>query len=301
MSSSAVPPIRFFRQVWGCELFSLDPAVLLPELKRLGYNGLEASISDVNRLSSNDPASLLKRLQQHGLDLICIAYTRWNDYQVWERRSVDEQLAQLERELALIRQWRPVHVNVHAGDDTWTMEEHSAFFERALPLQQRVLGPSLSASFETHRGRSLSTPAVGLQLMERFPALRLTADLSHWVLVSERLFTHPLERAWMERVVARCDHTHARVGYNQHAQIPHTSWTGYEADIAWFDHWWQRIWDESRKAGKATITCTPEIGPVPYTITQKDGQPAVDAWAFANSERERIAAMYEAWAAKQKS
>ena len=209
--TSSVPALRLFRQVWGCELFSLDPAVLFPELRRLGYHGLEASIGDVQRLSHGKVDEFMALLRQHELELLCIAYTRWSDYQQWERTSVDEQLAQYEQQLTTIRQWQPVHVNVHAGDDTWTMKEHSAFFERALPLQQRILG-SITASFETHRGRSLSTPAVGLQLMEQLPELRLTADLSHWVLVSERLFTHPLEREWMQRVVARVDHTHARIG-----------------------------------------------------------------------------------------
>ena len=297
-SSTSVPTLRLFRQVWGCELFSLDPAVLFPELTRLGYHGLEASIADVKRLSHGRVDEFIALLRQHKLNLICIAYTRWADYQQWEQKSVDEQLKQYEEQLTVIREWQPVHVNVHAGDDTWTMEQHAAFFERALPLQQRLLG-SITASFETHRGRSLSTPAVGLQLMDRLPELRLTADLSHWVLVSERLFTHPLERQWMQRVVARVDHTHARAGYNQHAQVPHTSWPGWEREVEWFNEWWQRIWDETKKAGKQTITLTPEIGPVPYTMTQRDGTPVVDAWDYANTEKERIERLYWQWAAKQ--
>ena len=272
MSTSTVPALRLFRQVWGCELFSLEPAVLFPELRRLGYHGLEASINDIQRLSHGRPDELLALLRKHQLELICIAYTRWNDYKEWDQKSVDEQLRQYEEQLTTIRQWQPVAVNVHAGDDTWTMKEHFAFFEQAFALQQRVLaGSSITASYETHRGRSLSTPAVGLQLMERLPELRLTADLSHWVLVSERLFTHPIEREWMQRVVARVDHTHARAGYTQHPQIPHPSWAGFDKESAWFDEWWQRIWDESAKAGKRTITLTPEIGPVPYTMTKKDG------------------------------
>ena len=273
-TATATPTLRFFRQVWGCELFSLDPAVLFPELSRLGYHGLEASVGDIKRLSHGKVDELLASLRQHRLDLLCIAYTRWDDYQSWERKSVEEQLTHYEEQLSVIREWQPIHVNVHAGDDTWSMREHTEFFERAIPLQQRILGPSIGASFETHRGRSLSTPAVGLQLMEQLPELRLTADLSHWVLVSERLFTHPLEREWMHRVVARVDHTHARAGYNQHAQVPHTSWAGFDKEIAWFDEWWQRIWDESMKAGKRTITLTPEIGPVPYTMTKQDGSVA---------------------------
>ena len=119
--------------------------------------------------------------------------------------------------------------------------------------------------------------------MEHLPELRLTADLSHWVLVTERLPTHPLEREWMERVVKRVDHTHARVGYAEHPQIPHTSWVGYDKEVAWFNEWWQRIWDETKKAGKKTITLTPEIGPVPYTITNKDGSVAPHTLSHGHS------------------
>ena len=77
-------------------------------------------------------------------------------------------------------------------------------------------------------------------------------------------------------------------------------WPGYEKEVGWFDEWWQRIWDHSLQAGKQLIRLTPEIGPVPYTITKQDRSPVVDAWAFANSEKDRIAALYDSWSAKQK-
>ena len=182
-SSSGIPKLTFFRQVWGCELFSLDPAVLFPTLRELGYTGLEASVGDVNRLSDGRPETLIAALRANGLQLIAIAYTRWDDYAQWDDCSISQQLQHYEQQLTAIRQWGDtvVHVNAHAGDDTWTMQQHLAFFEQALQLHERVLaGSGISVSYETHRGRSLSTPAVGLQLMERFPNLRLTADLSHW-------------------------------------------------------------------------------------------------------------------------
>ena len=74
---------------------------------------------------------------------------------------MEEQLQQYEGELKTIKEWGAVHVNVHAGDDLWTMKDHLAFFSQAIPLHQRILGDAITASFETHRGRSLSTPAGG--------------------------------------------------------------------------------------------------------------------------------------------
>jgi len=179
------------------------------------------------------------------------------------------------------------------------MEENIAFFGPALQIVDEVMKDVCGVSFETHRGRTLFNPFTAVALIKKFPNLRLTADLSHWVLVCERLFTNPEERAWLEKVVHHVDHTHARVGYSQHAQIPHTSYKGFDNELKWFDEWWQKIWEQHRLDGQH-ITLTPEIGPVPYTQTKPDGSPIVDAWDFSNTEKDRILNNYNKWVASLK-
>jgi limonene-1,2-epoxide hydrolase len=45
----------------------------------------------------------------------------------------------------------------------------------------------ISVSHETHRGRALFNPFITAHLLNRFSALHITADWSHWVVVCERL------------------------------------------------------------------------------------------------------------------
>lgn len=56
------------------------------------------------------------------------------------------------------------------------------------------------------------------------PQLRFTADISHWVVVSERLLDDPSDdfSAFIDRV----HHVQARVGYDQGPQVPHPAAPG---------------------------------------------------------------------------
>ena len=77
----------------------------------------------------------------------------------------------------------------------------------------------LFCSFETHRATSLYSPWLTLEIVQQLPQLRFTADISHWIVVSERLLDDPAmtSSAFIERV----HHIQARVGYDQGPQVPH--------------------------------------------------------------------------------
>lgn len=49
-------------------------------------------------------------------------------------------------------------------------------------------------SHETHRGRCLYHPAIALDVVQSFPELKLTLDMSHWAVVTERL----VEGGWFD-------------------------------------------------------------------------------------------------------
>jgi sugar phosphate isomerase/epimerase len=77
----------------------------------------------------------------------------------------------------------------------------------------------LTCSFETHRATSLYSPWLTLEIIQQLPQLRFTADISHWIVVSERLLDDPCDdfSAFIDRV----HHIQARVGYDQGPQVPH--------------------------------------------------------------------------------
>ena len=73
---------------------------------------------------------------------------------------------------------------------------------------------------ETHRGRYLCCPFATARLLGRVPSLRLTADLSHWVLKTERLLDAPEEARLLGACIAPAvDHLHARLGAPQLPQL----------------------------------------------------------------------------------
>ncbi|CAF4626480.1 unnamed protein product, partial [Rotaria socialis] len=64
------PQLKIFRVLWGIEAqFSGDINVLFAELHRLGYTGIEASLSDIARLSNNDSNVFQQALHDHKLEL----------------------------------------------------------------------------------------------------------------------------------------------------------------------------------------------------------------------------------------
>jgi hypothetical protein len=122
---------------------------------------------------------------------------------------------------------------------------------------------------------------VTLHLISRFPNLRLTADFSHWLVVCERLLNHPSDLERMRQIISRVDHIHARVGSVQHAQV-NDPLTDASKETELMQTWWQMIWTEHIKQGKAMTTLTPEYGPTPYAMSSE-----VDVWALTNREMER--------------
>ena len=141
--------LKVFRTLWGAEAqFSPEIGVLLGELHRLGFDGIEASLNDIHRLSKNDDGLFLRSLSEHKLELIAICYTNWADFEAgqWRDLTVDEHLTNLKRELEQVMKFNPIHINIHGGQDTWTLAENEAFFEGALALQ--ALYPNVTSSHE---------------------------------------------------------------------------------------------------------------------------------------------------------
>ncbi|CAF0844597.1 unnamed protein product, partial [Adineta ricciae] len=259
------------------------------ELHHRGFDGIETSLNEILRLSHNNDEFFKETLAKHQLDLIGICYTNWADFipGSWQDLTVEQHLKNLERELEQMVKYNPIHINIHSGQDNWTIEQHEEFFERALLLQAKY--PNVSSSHETHRGRSLFNPTITLHMITRFPNLRLTADFSHWLIVCERLLNHPSDLERLRRIIPHVDHIHARVGTVQHAQVTDPL-VDAPVETHLMQTWWQMIWDEQMKQGKTRITLTPEYGPKPYAISDD-----VDVWTLTIREMERQRKNYQHW------
>jgi sugar phosphate isomerase/epimerase len=149
MTAHMSPQLKVFRTIWGAEnQFSADIDVLFTELHRLGFDGIEASLLDIHRLSNNDDKVFMDVLTKNKLELIGICYTNWADFVPgsWQDLTVDEHLENLKRELEQMMKYNPIHINIHGGQDNWTLEQHERFFQEALLLQAKY--PNISSSHE---------------------------------------------------------------------------------------------------------------------------------------------------------
>ena len=175
----------------------------LSELKQKNFAGLEATAGELGP-SLESKVEVCRLLKERGLRLIYSAYTSWDGYEGMHPgyMTPDEHLKVLQKELACAAELEAAvpgmlaHVNVHGGCDTFDEAEADAYYAGALDLTDGLLRdvPSLTdggrrgISHETHRGRPLFHPTPTRRLLAAHGAdrLRLTLDMSHWHVASER-------------------------------------------------------------------------------------------------------------------
>ncbi len=80
---------------------------------------------------------------------------------------------------------RPILINSHSGCDSWPVETAHAFFKRAIDVEAET---GILICHETHRQRILYNPWATRDACRVFSGLALTADLSHFCVVAERVF-----------------------------------------------------------------------------------------------------------------
>jgi hypothetical protein len=245
-----------------------------------------------------DPAAvrvLQASLQNEGLEAIAVVFTGGDvlPHQAW---TVQQHLDRLQTALDSALVLKPRFLNLLAGNDRWPLTQQVEFFGRAQALADAA---GLVCSFETHRASSLYSPWVTLALIEQLPQLRFTADISHWVVVCERLLDDPLDD--LSPFIERVHHTQARVGYDQGPQVPHPGAPEYAREVAFHHSVWQAIWASQAARGYDRSTLTPEFGPDGYThLMPFTRAPVADLWELNLGMARTQRAQFERWVHKHK-
>ncbi len=152
---------------------------------------------------------------------------------------------------------------------------------------------------ETHRNCLTNDLFSTLLLIERIPEVRLSADLSHYVV--DREMPHPIPEfleAHVQAILARSDSLQGRVATRNQIQVP----IGWPQNRKWLDthlQWWtdgMRMWRERSGADDAMIFLN-ELGPRDYAMTGSDGQEMSDRWAEALELRRLVTERWDALAA----
>ena len=133
---------------------------------------------------------------------------------------------------------------------------------------------------ETHRGNIPETLNQALALIELMPEVRLTGDLSHFVLTGEFYGwedEQAIER--LDPILQRVSHLHGRISNGEQVQVDVGDGSGETAQF--FVRLWARAISHWRKdAGPGDVfPFASELGPPRYAITLPDGTEFSDRWA----------------------
>ncbi|KAJ4026838.1 hypothetical protein NW752_001795 [Fusarium irregulare] len=256
--------IKRFRSVWGVQSGDgfKNWISWFPDLKNQGYAGVEIDITD---LDDEHLRQLRQILDDVGLEATVLIHTAWAGYVGARPKDLtpDIHLDIYRQNLERAKILAPVKMNAQSGGDYWSLEDSVYFYQKTLVIDKE-LGLTGLVSHETHRNRSLYSPYAAKYILPRVPELRVTADISHWVVVCERLLDLGEEdKEILDLLIPRVTHIHARIGTTQSSQCPEPENDIFTDEREFFERFWLRV-VQAMSQDSDVITFVPEYGPYPY-------------------------------------
>lgn len=244
---------------WGSEHDSLE--LFVARVKAAQYDGIDTWVPQ----QATDRQRLRYLLEQH--DLVMVSH----QHQA-RGHSIKDFCASYEYFLNCSLETEPLFINSHSGRDYFSLDDQLRVLDTAATFVQRH---GIRVVHETHRGRIGYSPASAQILFDLRPDYALTADLSHWVCVTESYLEGYPEQ--VREAIRRATHLHARVGFPQGPQVPDPFAPEWAEALRHFLIWWDAAVDQHQRAGADYFTITPEAGPPPYMWTL-DGRPLAHSW-----------------------
>ncbi|WP_314590943.1 TIM barrel protein [Paenibacillus terrigena] len=172
------------------------------------------------------------------------------------------------------RQFGVQYVNSQVMDNLITGENAVRLLSE---LTEEAAVHKLPLFIETHRGRITQDLLRTAEYVKSLPSLRLTIDLSHYVLAGEIVEPEETNRLdpWFDTLLRRTSCIHGRVSNGQQIQID-VGISGGHPMVQPFVSWWEKgmyYWLQDAEQGDVLpFVC--ELGPPPYGITE--GLPSVE-------------------------
>lgn len=255
--------IQIFMPYWGSE--ALPILSFLEKAKQAGYDGVEVLIPEEDEVFGNE---LKKGLEKFDLKLI------GHQYLIPHKETPKQYGDRMEKLLSHLASFNPVLIDSHTGRDFFDFESNCKLIERAEEVGNAHNVPIMH---ETHRGRFNFSTVSTKPFFDKYPDLKITADFSHWVCVSESYLEDQPEV--MKEAIKRAGHIHARVGHMEGPQVTHPGAPEWKEALEVHTTWWDTIIEHNKKQGKEYFTITTEFGTIPYLPTLPyTNQPVVSQW-----------------------
>lgn len=270
--------LRIYQSLWAMERrrpdgleWSLDQKLAM--IRDAGFDGAGVRFADYSYARE-----VTQFLRAHGMNWQAQCYPRTID----DLKPIIEHVQELGAD----------HVNLQADVRPYTVEECIPYIEGWCRLADDA---GIALHIETHRDRMTTDLIFTLHLLDLFPDLRLTADLSHYVVGRE--FAWPISEenhAQMRRIIDHAWGFHGRIASREQIQLQ----LGFHQHRQWiklFMDWWEygfRSW-RKRAGSDGVLTFLCELGPPEYAMTGADGYELSDRWAEAKSMKQMVCDLWE--------
>ncbi len=211
---------------------------------------------------------------------------------IWQAQCYPKTVDDLKPVLDLVARLGADHVNLQPDVRPLRLDACIPYIEGWRRLADQADVP---VHVETHRDRMTTDLFFTLQLLDCFPDLRLTADVSHYLVGRE--FAWPVDETnhgLIHRILDNAWGLHGRVASREQIQVS-LSFPQHQGWVELFMGWWEyaiRSW--RRRAGPdAVLTFLCELGPPPYAITGADGAELSDRWQEALLMKDMIRKLWQ--------
>ncbi|WP_350296831.1 sugar phosphate isomerase/epimerase [Limnohabitans sp. Rim8] len=252
-----------YQSMWAMERrcpdgleWSLDEKLAM--IRDAGFNGAGVRFADRSFVKP-----VTDFLRAHGLS--------------WQAQAYPQTVDDLKPVIEHVLEFGADHLNVQPDVRPYRLEE-------CFPLidgwRRLAADAGIKMQIETHRNRMTTDLLFTLQLLDHYPDLRLTGDLSHYVVGRE--FWYPMtdhDQALMHRIIDNCWGFHGRIASREQIQLQ-LNFAQHQGWVAVFMAWWERGFRQWRaKAGAdETLIFLCELGPPEYAMTGADGYELSDRW-----------------------
>jgi len=245
---------------WGHEDMVTEDFFI--KVKEAGYSGVDTWVPE----DADERKKFIRLLSEYDLAIVSHQYQAYGN-------SIDEFCKSFEYYLQFSAECNPIRINSHSGRDWFTLDEQLQVIDTAHNFSVKN---NITVVHETHRGRIGYSPVNARDLFKMRPEMKITADFSHWICVTESYLEN--FKTELAEAIQRTEHIHARVGFVQGPQIPDPRLSFWQKEVDYFLKLWSDIIDKKRQTN-AVLTITPEFGPPPYMWTDiKDDKPIVNQW-----------------------
>lgn len=255
-----------YQSLWGMERRRPDGLEWTLEeklqmIQQAGFDG--AGVRFADRAFARQVTDFLK---SHGMS--------------WQAQAYPQTLDDLKPIIDHVLEFGADHLNVQPDVRPYTVQECIPLIEG---WQRMASDAGIKMQIETHRNRMTTDLFFTLHILDILPDLRLTGDLSHYVVGRE--FWYPIsdeDHALMHRIIDNCWGFHGRVASREQIQLQ-LSFPHHQHWVDVFMGWWERGFKQWRRKADATETLTflCELGPPEYAMTGADGYELSDRWQEA--------------------